>query len=274
MGSRALVGGPVVCEHRILGNVAQASALEYSKKQIDKSGKVVRNFSIELNDRGDVVLGDVDEERLLGSMEVVDDFRAYHAKPLAKVNAGLRYHIRQAGMGEPDVTQRLKRWETIVDKLRREPNMALSKMEDIAGVRAILQNQRQARDVRVRLEKAKRWKIRRVRDYIDGGDPGPKSDGYRAIHIVVEKDGCYVEIQLRTPRQDNWAQSVEQDTRRLRQGLKFGSGPDDLREYYRLVSDLFAMHEQGIEPEQDFMEELARRYAATRDYFPERNGEG
>jgi ppGpp synthetase/RelA/SpoT-type nucleotidyltranferase len=51
----------------------------------------------------------------------------------------------------------------------------------------------------------------------------------------VAKDGCYVEIQLRTPYQDSWAQSVEQDTRRLRADLKFGAGPDELREYYLLV---------------------------------------
>ena len=41
----------------------------------------------------------------------------------------------------------------------------------------------------------------------------------RLLPLVVEKDGRYVEIQLRTPWQDSWAQSVEQDTRRLRKGL-------------------------------------------------------
>ncbi len=86
---------------------------------------------------------------------------------------------------------------------------------------------------------------------------------------LAVKDGCYVEIQLRTPWQDAWAQSVEQDTRRLREGLKFGSGPDDLREYYRKVSELFSMRERLEEPDGEFMSELAERYAATRRYFPE-----
>lgn len=58
--------------------------------------------------------------------------------------------------------------------------------------------------------------------------------------------------------------------RRLREGLKFGVGPDDLRTYYRMISELFAMRELHVEPEQEFMEDLAKLYAATRRYFEER----
>jgi putative GTP pyrophosphokinase len=111
------------------------------------------------------------------------------------------------------------------------------------------------------------WTLRRKRMYIDGGDPGPKPDGYRAVHLVVARDGCFVEIQLRTRRQDAWAQMVERDTRRLREELKFGGGPDDLRDFYRMTSEQFAMFDAAIEPPQAFTDELARRYAATRRYF-------
>ena len=171
-------------------------------------------------------------------------------------------------METPEVTQRLKRFTTIVHKLQREPGMALTRMEDIGGVRAILPTQAQVLQVAAKLDKADRWTIRRRRYYVDGLRPGPKSDGYRAVHLIVDKDGCFVEIQLRTPRQDAWAQSVEQDTRRLSADLKFGSGPDDLREYYRMTSEYFAMVELSIQPEQAFMEDLAKLYAATRRYFP------
>jgi ppGpp synthetase/RelA/SpoT-type nucleotidyltranferase len=114
-----------------------------------------------------------------------------------------------------------------------------------------------------------RWTIRRVREYVDGRDPGPKPDGYRAVHVVVVKDGRHIEVQLRTPWQDTWAQSVEQDTRRLAQGLKFGAGPDDLREYYQLISEYLALREQHETPSQEFMQALAKLYDATRRYFPE-----
>lgn len=257
---------------RIVARVGVAS-LGFSKKQIKKAGTLLREFLPAYRAKrgqpdADSLWDRYDPDDVLAALEVVDQFRAAHARPLAKVNANLRYYVRKVGMSEPDVTQRLKRKSTIMEKLEREPTMQLNTMEDIAGVRSVLMNQRQVDAVRRCLEKAPRWNIRRVRDYV----ANPKPDGYRAIHVIVEKDGCYVEIQLRTPWQDSWAQSVEQDTRRLRQGLKFGRGPDDLRDYYRMVSELFAMRERDEAPPQEFMEELAKRYEAVRRYFPKGNG--
>lgn len=81
-----------------------------------------------------------------------------------------------------------------------------------------------------------------------------------------------MELQLRTPYQDTWAQSVEQDTRRLRADLKFGEGPDDLRQYYLMVSEYFAMRESGVAIPDWFMEDLGKLYSATRGYFPAPDG--
>jgi len=234
------------------------AANAYSKKQVNAAGRALRDSNLSL-DRGVAI-------------ETVDWWRARHAKPLGQVNAGLRHYVRKAGTDPPQVTQRLKRFITVVDKLRRHPNMALSTMEDIGGVRAILGSQGQI-DTVVRALQL-RWKIRRVREYVDGRTPGPKQDGYRAVHVIVEKLDCYIEVQLRTAWQDAWAQSVEQDTRRLRAGLKFGTGPADLRQYYVMVSDLFAMRERHEEPDQDFMEQLANLYASTRTYFPPQEEHG
>lgn len=238
-----------------------------SGKQLNRAGKVLREVSRALTAGKN--LDGFDAARLSATIETVDLWRSLHARPLAKVNVGLRYYVKKVG-AEAEVSQRLKRFETIMHKLEREPTMALSRMEDIGGVRVILPTQQQVLSVCEMLDKADRWKIHRRRYYIDGRDPGPKSDGYRAVHLIVVKDGCYIEIQLRTPWQDAWAQSVEQDTRRLRANLKFGSGPDDLRDYYRLVSEYFALREAHIEPGEEVMEDLANRYAATRRYFPSR----
>jgi hypothetical protein len=181
----------------------------------------------------------------------------------------LRYYIRKVGVADQEVTQRLKRLVTIVGKLDREPQMALSRMEDIGGVRVIVENQHQVDKIVAELERQPRWKLRRVRRYVDGGRPGPKSDGYRAVHVVVEKGGYFVEIQLRTPFQNTWAQSVEQDTRRLSEGLKFGMGPADLREYYLAISHMFAMRERNEPLPSDFMERLAELFAGTRRFYSE-----
>jgi len=212
-------------------------------------------------------------DAIFEAIDAVDWWRALHAKPLARVNANLRYYVRKAGAREQNVTQRLKRFVTIVDKLHRHPSMALTTMEDIGGVRAILESQRQVDFVLDQLRIQPKWNLRRIREYVDGRDPGPKEDGYRAVHVVVEKHGCFVEIQLRTPWQDAWAQSVEQDTRRLRAGLKFGTGPTDLREYYSMIAEFFAMRERLEEPNEEFLTDLANMFAVTRKYFPVDEGE-
>lgn len=147
--------------------------------------------------------------------------------------------------------------------------MPLSTMEDIGGVRAILPTQAQVDIVVVELRRQRRWTVKRERHYVAGRDPGPKPDGYRAVHMVVEKDGCFIEIQLRTPWQDAWAQSVEEDTRRLKAGLKFGVGPADLREYHRVIAEYFEMREHHEEVGQDLLDELSKLFDATRRYYPE-----
>lgn len=242
-------------------------ALEHSKRQVNRAGKLLRDLRAVIQADDTSALSAFDANEIHRAIEVVEWWRTMHSRPLARINANLRYYVRKA-KAEPEVTQRLKRFATICHKLERQPTMALTNMEDIGGVRVILPTQKQVLHVCEMLEKADRWTIRRRRFYVEGGDPGPKDDGYRAVHLIVAKDGFYVEIQLRTPWQDVWAQSVEQDTRRLRAGLKFGAGPDDLREYYRLISEYFAMREKNIDPTQEFMEDLAKQHAATRAYFP------
>jgi ppGpp synthetase/RelA/SpoT-type nucleotidyltranferase len=236
----------------------------YSKNQVDRAGRLVRDLSV-IEGEGERVTEA--GERFIEAVTIIESWRALHARPLRRVNANLRYYVSKAGAGEHSVTQRLKRLPTIVDKLARHPNMQLTTMEDVGGVRAVLDSQEQADAIVADLRRQSRWSIRRIRDYVDGRDPGPKDDGYRAVHVIVEKDKRYIEIQLRTWQQDAWAQSVEKDMRRLAVGLKFGAGPDDLREYYRLVGEFFALRAQGKEPSEAFQLHLAQLYHATEHYY-------
>jgi ppGpp synthetase/RelA/SpoT-type nucleotidyltranferase len=92
------------------------------------------------------------------------------------VGAGQRWAalLRAQVGGEIEISQRLKRFSTIVDKLRREPTMQLTTMEDIGGVRAILRNQALVDEVAPELRTQPRWKVRRVREYVTGRDLGPR----------------------------------------------------------------------------------------------------
>jgi ppGpp synthetase/RelA/SpoT-type nucleotidyltranferase len=150
----------------------------------------------------------------------------------------------------------------ILDKLERFSSMRLTQMEDVAGCRAILGGG--APEVAGVLRRVRRnWEIVGIDDYVKS----PKQTGYRAIHIVVRRDGHSVEIQLRTPGQHEWAEAVERVAARIRQPLKDGKGPHDLLTYFELVGWVIAIEERGETPDQHFVEILRRFQSRVEPYF-------
>ncbi len=219
----------------------------YSKRQVNRAGELLRDVARGLLDLRD-------ESELTAAREAVEYWRDLHTAPLSAVAAALRHGVSSAGADERAVTQRLKRFATLIDKLDRHPG-TLTQMEDIGGVRAVLPDQRAVDAVLSAVQD--RWQVRRVREYIDGRDPGPKADGYRAVHVVVIEEKRFIEIQLRTPSQDHWAQLVERATRRSGQALKFGGGSGDLREFFRMRAELAAAQAAGVSVDSAFLARLA-----------------
>lgn len=113
-------------------------------------------------------------------------------------------------------------------------------MADIGGVRAVLPDQAAANSVASQLRR--NWTIVQFRDYV----AKPKADGYRALHLIDRNYGRRIEVQMRTRLQDAWANSVEADTRRVAPGLKFGAGPQALRDFYVALGELLAIADQGL----------------------------
>lgn len=119
--------------------------------------------------------------------------------------------------------------------------MQLARMHDIGGCRAVVSTEAEIREIVTHVRR--RWEIVRGYDYI--AEPKAHS-GYRAYHLVVAKNGRLIEVQLRTATQHRWAELIEiVDRRNPGIGLKGGSGPADLVEYYRLGSELLAADERG-----------------------------
>jgi putative GTP pyrophosphokinase len=211
-------------------------------------------------------LTDEDSIEFVEALRVVEWWRQQHAYPMLMVAAGLRHYVKR--FAPPDsirkpVTQRLKKQTTILDKLNRLPNMQLSQMADIGGVRVLLPDQAAVDDVLRRIRKNWRPGIERVRDYV----ADPKPSGYRAKHLIVVKKERRIEVQLRTPLQDTWANQVEADSR-WAANFKAGQGNQAVHDYYVMVSELFASREAGTEPGDDFMNDLVRRYEAAKPYLP------
>lgn len=112
---------------------------------------------------------------------VLENFRASHAWIINTFQMNARRHSAAVSN---TVGQRLKRRNTIVDKLRREPSMPLHAMHDIAGIRMIFETEADLRNVRRSFREA-RFKHQRLNDedrydYIKN----PKPTGYRGIHDV------------------------------------------------------------------------------------------
>jgi ppGpp synthetase/RelA/SpoT-type nucleotidyltranferase len=120
--------------------------------------------------------------------------------------------------------------------------MKLATMGDIGGVRAVVPDQDAAYRVARRLRK--NWTITRFRDYV----ADPKTDGYRALHLINRHRGRLIEVQIRTPLQDHWANMVETLTESAAPGLKYGQGPPHLRELFVELGSLTADVESGSPP--------------------------
>jgi ppGpp synthetase/RelA/SpoT-type nucleotidyltranferase len=170
-----------------------------SKTRVSKAGAAVRNGAETPED-----------------LEVINTWRAAHKPVLNTFQAILRNRTRGS---KTVVAQRHKRKKTIFGKLRRFPNMELSRMDDVAGCRLIFPDVKSLYEFRDRLHKAN-FKHRRRND-VDKYDyiKHPKDTGYRGIHDVYEYDvnsengkaskGLLIELQYRTAFQHAWSTAVE-----------------------------------------------------------------
>lgn len=61
--------------------------------------------------------------------------------------------------------------------------------------------------------------------------------------------------------QDAWANQVEEDSRRLAIGYKFGRGDEDVHDYYRVVSEAFAALDRGEDLSKELIAAINESYA-------------
>ncbi len=224
-----------------------------SKNQLRKAGIIVREWW--LGGRQRILLTDEVDQ----AFTRLDLYRAAHQVPLTKATMTLRSMVRTIGASGV-VSQRLKRHVSIVQKLAREPHMQLTTMQDIAGCRAVLESEQQVRRIQHRWGSRTRvWAIRKLRDYI----AHPKPSGYRAVHVVVrDGEGFFVEVQLRTQVQHEWAVAVERVGGRIREDLKGGRGPREVLEFFQVVSRAMKLEEEGQAVPRDLVLEV--RHARQR----------
>lgn len=132
--------------------------------------------------------------------------------------------------------------------------MQLTTMQDIGGIRAILED---VDDVNLLVHKYvsnKNFPHEFVEKYNYINNPR-NDDGYRSVHLVYKYqnklmpifDGLRVEIQIRTKLQHLWATAVETMGTFLGQALKSRKGDKTWLDFFALVSSAFAYIE-GSKP--------------------------
>jgi hypothetical protein len=210
------------------------ATLEYSKGQVDAAGRLLA--------AGDAAPAEID-----AALEVLNNWRAAHSFPLNTIQVGLRRRARREDE-HALIAQRLKRVPSILSKLRRFPQMRLSRMQDIGGCRAVFGTAAEVRAVRLDYARSQQQhEFVGEKDYVST----PKSSGYRGIHLIYKysskrtpaHNGRLVEIQLRSRLQHAWATAVETVGTFLQQSLKSSEGSEPWLRFFSVTSSAFALVE-------------------------------
>lgn len=208
---------------------------EYSKNKVKKAGYVVIAPDADIN-----------SDKYQESLKVIDNWRASHGYPLYVIGRRLKKMIKNK---ESFVVYRLKRLDSIVNKLKRNKDMGLNGMQDIGGCRVVVPTVNDVYEFSNAYENSRvRHKLCKENDYIKN----PKKDGYRCLHRVYKYvsddinspyNDMRIEIQFRTLMQHYWATAVETMGICTKTNLKAGMGDENIKRFFVLASNLFAMSE-------------------------------
>lgn len=196
--------------------MATAPAAGLSRRQIDRLGERLRE-SATAEDRALLV-----------------DYRETFFEALLAVT----FNLGQLMMGKSD-GGRLKRPESVIAKLERDSHIRLSRMQDMAGCRLVADNKDEQDEIYARLQAD--FDVARAYDTRET----PHS-GYRAVHVVVRQDGKFVEVQVRTQSQREWARLSELATA-YDSTVKYGGGDDAIRQALDELSAAYWEYDQAGE---------------------------
>lgn len=221
-------------------NQPKWKVVEYPRNQIIKAGKIIKN-------------SESTQDEIAYATQVIDNWRAAHAFPMHVIYT----HLRRMAQSDSNiiVAERLKRIDSIVNKLKREPTMSLWAIQDLGGCRFIVTTIEDVYKYSSDYEKSRKRHILQSKyDYIEH----PKTTGYRSLHVVYKyhsdtvdtyNKNMLVEIQFRTHLQHLWATAVETMGLFTKKAIKSGQGDDDVNRFFVLASALFAKIEnQPIPP--------------------------
>lgn len=211
----------------------------FSRQEVRRAGEIL-------------VAGTLDFAELQRATDILTNWRASHGYVLNTFQSTLRNKLERID-ASAIVGQRLKRAPSVLAKLRRFKTMKLPQMQDIAGLRAIVETSTRLRKLHENYNASRfTHELIKTNDYV----ATPKPDGYRSIHLVYkynslrapEYEGLFVELQMRTRSQHAWATAVETVDAFLGQAIKAGNPTAEWAEFFLLASAAFALAEKSPVP--------------------------
>ena len=207
-----------------------------TRTQVKKAGKVLKHKESH------------SEEEVKSAEDVLTFWRILHGKVITDFHQIVQENAKNINKNA-FVAQRIKRSPSIIAKLQRLSNIQLTTMQDIAGVRAVVDN---IKEVRLLESNLKSNKFQHILVSEDDYLNNPKESGYRGIHLIYkyvdsedsDSNGLSVEIQIRTKLQHAWATAVETMGTFLGTQLKFNQGQPKWLKYFALTSSAFSFIEK------------------------------
>lgn len=192
-----------------------------TKSQVNKLGKLIRR---ELRE------SENPSEDLLDKLQI---YRTSFKDDLSEVFEKIT-DIAKSVRKDSVISFRIKRIESILSKIKRQPTMALGNMGDIAGCRILVYHYSSLQKIIEHLHQS--FNVQDVNDYLKA----VKEDGYRGYHLYIEspinKDKL-IEIQIRTVESHKWASMVEIIDMIYGTKIKEGQEHPDFQKFLLLLSD-------------------------------------
>jgi ppGpp synthetase/RelA/SpoT-type nucleotidyltranferase len=219
-----------------------------SKSRIDKAGQHLAKGEVESLD---------DIEPYDASENLFDEFRQKHLQPLTSTTVELQNWLKEAGTPYI-IVQRLKRKPQILRKLRRF-NVRLTQLQDIGGLRIIVdQNSDVDKLVDYIQQILKKQSAVKIKKTVNYREKGRDDSGYRATHVILEREGVVLELQIRSKIQHYWAELIERTSVIYGHHLKELDGDRVVISYFKELSNLFYEIESGRKPSADQKYELEK----------------
>mgnify|MGYP005995524361 CR=1 FL=1 len=193
-----------------------------TKSQVNKLGKEIRKCIKEDN------LPSID------LLDMLQDYRTSFKTDLSSVFETIS-DIAKSIRNDSITAFRIKRIESILSKIKRQPTMSLGNMGDIAGCRVLMYHEKSIPKLINELNK--KFTVKHFNNYLQE----TKDDGYKGYHLYIESPinpNKLIEIQIRTVKSHKWASMVEIIDILYNLKIKEGQEHPDFERFLLLLSKI------------------------------------